>query len=210
MGSADTDPMQGSQADPWEGATSGRAKRAGQGAIDQATRNGWLAAVVSRDSRQWVKGAVGERWAATYLARLPDDFGVWHDLTFPGSQSNLDHLVVGPTGVFAINTKYHMNRKVKVYGEKVYIDGYPNDYPRALRREAVRTGEVFGAAGLEKPWVVPVLAVFCDEWTVKKAPNGVVVTRGAGVADAIQSADGRLDPARIRRLRAVAVEWAAT
>src|SRR4029450_6068736 len=37
------------------------------------------------------------------LAR--DGFVIFHDLAMPGSDVNVDHLVIGPTGVFVIDSK---------------------------------------------------------------------------------------------------------
>jgi Nuclease-related domain len=35
---------------------------------------------------------------------------VFHDLAIPGSHANADHLVIGPTGVFLIDTKCYRGR----------------------------------------------------------------------------------------------------
>jgi hypothetical protein len=51
----------------------------------------------------WRKGAVGETLVALKLNDFPNDFWVIHDLATPCG--NLDHVVVGPTGVYAIDTK---------------------------------------------------------------------------------------------------------
>ena len=41
------------------------------------------------------------------LGMLPATFHCWHDVTVTshGRRSNIDHLVVGPTGIWAIETK---------------------------------------------------------------------------------------------------------
>ena len=49
------------------------------------------------------KGAVGEALLAVVLKGLSDDYWVIHDLSTP--VGNLDHVVVGPTGVYLIDTK---------------------------------------------------------------------------------------------------------
>ena len=54
----------------------------------------------------WNKGIKGERIVAEYLEKqLPKDFIILNDVKFPGSYGNLDHVIVGPTGVFVIETK---------------------------------------------------------------------------------------------------------
>jgi len=54
----------------------------------------------------WRRGAAGERHAARILGRLGRR-GYWllNDLQVPGSRANLDHLLIGPTGVFYIDAK---------------------------------------------------------------------------------------------------------
>jgi hypothetical protein len=60
----------------------------------------------SEQARTWQRGAHGERHTARLLDRLTrDGYVVFHDLAVPGSPANLDHLVIGPTGVFIIDSK---------------------------------------------------------------------------------------------------------
>ena len=69
---------------------------------------------VSRGSD--ARGAVGELVVARHLDRLPDGFWVFHDVRLrarsflrfrgkPVQAAQVDHLVVGPTGVYLIETK---------------------------------------------------------------------------------------------------------
>jgi Nuclease-related domain len=51
----------------------------------------------------FLKGATGEQIVARKIDDLPDGFCVIHDLATPFG--NLDHVVVGPTGVFVLETK---------------------------------------------------------------------------------------------------------
>jgi hypothetical protein len=54
----------------------------------------------------WRRGAAGERRTARLLDRLVrDGYVIFHDLAIPGSPANLDHLVIGPSGVFVIDSK---------------------------------------------------------------------------------------------------------
>lgn len=50
-------------------------------------------------------GAAGEREILLYLQKLPDSYTVVCDLDFADSFGNIDHLVIGPTGIFAIDVK---------------------------------------------------------------------------------------------------------
>lgn len=54
----------------------------------------------------WTTGAKGERAVAARLDRLvPGGVSVVHDRRIPGRRANIDHIVVGPGGIFVIDTK---------------------------------------------------------------------------------------------------------
>jgi hypothetical protein len=60
----------------------------------------------SEQARTWQRGAHGERHTARLLDRLTcDGYVVFHDLAVPDSPANVDHLVIGPSGVFVIDSK---------------------------------------------------------------------------------------------------------
>lgn len=62
----------------------------------------------------WRIGAEGEERIARKLDRLErDGYRVLHDAHMPGSRANVDHVVVGPTGVLTIETKNY-GGKVKL------------------------------------------------------------------------------------------------
>ncbi len=82
--------------------------RAGLVGLAVAALVGWrLRFCPSEQARTWQRGAHGERRTARLLDRLTrEGFVVFHDLAVPGNTSaNVDHLVIGPTGVFVIDSK---------------------------------------------------------------------------------------------------------
>jgi hypothetical protein len=65
----------------------------------------------SPDASAWRRGAAGEGRTARLLGQLArQGRAVLHDLAVPGSQANLDHLVIGPGGVFVIDSKQYRGR----------------------------------------------------------------------------------------------------
>ncbi|MBV9010145.1 MAG: NERD domain-containing protein [Verrucomicrobia bacterium] len=56
-----------------------------------------------RERMNWRRGAVGEQVVSDTLACLPENYFVLNDVKT--SCGNLDHVVIGPTGLFAIETK---------------------------------------------------------------------------------------------------------
>ena len=70
-----------------------------------------------RESGNWLKGAQGEYLVHQELTDLSDEFIVFHDFHPRGpdgrrSRWNVDHIVVGPTGVFVLDAKYYSNPHV--------------------------------------------------------------------------------------------------
>ena len=73
------------------------------------------------------KGLAGETTVAQVLNKSPDEFRVLNDLTTPFG--NLDHVVVGPTGVFLLDTK-NWRGVVSPDGKgELLCNGKPTDKP---------------------------------------------------------------------------------
>ncbi|WP_408898305.1 nuclease-related domain-containing protein [Nocardioides sp. R1-1] len=80
---------------------------AGESADDAARRMRAKAERLARSAERWERGAEGERATARVLDRLPaDEWTVFHDVRWPGRRlANVDHVVIGPPGVFVIDSK---------------------------------------------------------------------------------------------------------
>ncbi len=73
------------------------------------------------ESLVWAKGVEGERRTAGYLEPLLDaGFVVLHNRRIPGARGDIDHLVVGPTGVFPIETK-NWSGRVEVRNDRLFV-----------------------------------------------------------------------------------------
>ena len=81
----------------------------------------------SPDAVAWRRGAAGERRTARLLDPLErHGWAVLHDLAVPGSRANIDHLVIGPGGVFVIDSKQYRGRHgARVPWGKVVTQGVP-------------------------------------------------------------------------------------
>ncbi len=80
---------------------------AGESADEAARRMRAKSERLARTAELWERGAEGERHTAAVLDTLPKgEWTVFHDLRWPGRRfANVDHVVVGPPGVFVIDTK---------------------------------------------------------------------------------------------------------
>ena len=85
----------------------GTGPRPGARAQHEAQRRREEAARLLEEADQLERTAAGQVRTASALAWLPPGFTVLHDLTLPGARAAVDHLVIGPTGVFAVSTEVH-------------------------------------------------------------------------------------------------------
>ncbi|MGW5279143.1 nuclease-related domain-containing protein [Streptomyces collinus] len=91
----------------------------------------------------WRKGLAGERRVGAELSRLGrHGWRVLHSIPLV-NKVDIDHLLIGPGGVFSINTKHHDKRAVWVGDDSVKVDhGKPVPYARKSRAEAKRVARV--------------------------------------------------------------------
>jgi Nuclease-related domain len=101
----------------------------------------------SEQARTWQRGAQGERHTARLLRRLHrDGFVVFHDLAVPASDANVDHLVIGPTGVFVIDSKQWTGSVHQGADGLVWHNHYPLDRTlETIRWEAETVGRLLDA-----------------------------------------------------------------
>jgi Nuclease-related domain len=100
----------------------------------------------SEPARSWQRGARGERRTARLLDRLTrDGYVVLHDLAVPGSDANVDHLVIGPTGLFVIDSKQWTGSVHQSVDGLVWHNHYPLDRTlETVRWEAETLGRLLG------------------------------------------------------------------
>ena|SRR5438093_10376943 len=69
----------------------------------------------------------GEERVAWELSYLSDEFLLLNDVMLPGSKGNLDHVVVGPTGVFIVETKNYSGMYA-CYGDRWFFQRIRQKY----------------------------------------------------------------------------------
>ncbi len=88
-----------------------------------------------KNGKSWNKGIVGEKAVAKYLNQLPEDYFIFNDVKFPGSYGNLDHVVIGPNGIFVIETKNYKGSYV------VKQDGWYYQSGKYIKKTQTQPGE---------------------------------------------------------------------
>ena len=141
----------------------------------------------SQFTRAWAKGAHGEEQVARVLDRCEGVCTV-HDCRVPGLRANIDHIAVGPSGIFAIDTKcYSAVVERRDLGgwfrrdERLYVAGRDctklvdaMDRQVNVVRQAVEAHEDTGVS------VTPLLCFVGAEWPLLRRPphiGGVLVVR---------------------------------
>lgn len=162
-------------------------RRAGTGAREMARAERkrapigmWVARALGAhsDERAWRRGAEGEERVGSSLARLPDGWHVFHDLSIGTQGANIDHLVIGPGGVFTLNTK-NLKGNLWVGERTVLVDGRKTAFLRKAVGEAAFAADRLTAATGRAVIVHPVLVVFAARITRKGEPSGVSVVEGS-------------------------------
>jgi len=129
---------------------------AGLAGLAVATLVGWrLRFHPSEHARTWQHGAHGERRTARLLDRLTrDGYVIFHDLAMPGSPANVDHLVIGPTGAFVVDSKHWIGSVHQGADGLVWHNHYRLDRTLdTVRWEATAVGRLLGTR------TVPLLCV---------------------------------------------------
>jgi hypothetical protein len=157
-----------------------------------ATAAGWgLRFRPSPDAVAWRRGAAGERRTARLLGQL-ERYG-WadlHDLAVPGSRANIDHLVIGPGGVFVIDSKQYRGRLQLDASGRLWRGRYPlAPTLRSVSFEADQAAQVLPDPGVA---VVPIVAV-----------HGARVPWGKVVVDGVPVVAARRLPSMLRHLPTV-------
>jgi hypothetical protein len=126
------------------------------------------------DERAWRKGAKGERVTGWWLDRLPEGWFAFHDVPVGERGANIDHVVIGPGGVFTINTK-NLSGAIRVNPRSIVHNGSRTNFLAKASAEALRAARLLTEAIGRPVEVRGVLAILADEWTVKRLPDDVYV-----------------------------------
>jgi len=157
--------------------------------------------------RPWLIGAAGEQRVGAALSVLTRREPLWqalHSIPAGSRGSDIDHVVMGPGGVYTLNTKHHRRRRVWVGGDVVLLGGQYQPYVRNSRHEAARASRLLSAAcGFPVP-VRGLVVVVGAHLRVKAQPADVVVLDERGLGRWLREQPVRLDTAALSHVYAAA------
>jgi hypothetical protein len=163
-----------------------------------------------QSTKAWARGSEGERELARALA---DVAGVraLHDRRAPGTRGNIDHIVIGPGGVFVVDAKLYAGTiRVRDVGwllkrnERLYVGRRDCSHlAENMKWQVEAVEEALGRARVEPPPpVTPVLCFVRGEWPLLFPPDsyGGVLLEGSRSIKKLITRESLLDDAAIDRV----------
>ena len=159
----------------------------------------WSLMAGLRRVESFYKGARGEEKVSGILESLPDSYHVFNDFTV--GRNHVDHVVAGPGGVFAIETKF-WNGKVTVEDGHVLLDGQLPD--RSPLSQAIREATIVRNALVAAGWnglVTPVVTFASDSFVAHRANlRGTIVINSNELKKSFETDRVVIPPAELDRL----------
>lgn len=152
---------------------------------------------VSDEARSWYVGAQGELRVARLLEKLGPDWLVLHSVPIGTRNSDIDHVVIGPAGVFTINTKHHRGATVWVGEHLVMVNGAKTKHIRNSRFESERVSALLASEAVTKEIVRSLIVlVGVDRITFKQEPEGVKLLKDSELVRWLKSQPEIWTPAK--------------
>ena len=132
-----------------------------------------------QSTEAWATGARGEELLASALVGVPG-IVVLNDRRMPGSWANIDHIVIGPAGVFVVDAKRYTGR-IGVHNKgglfrsdyRLFVGRRDHsDLADGVAWQAEAVAEALRATGVEAlPPVTPVLCFVNGDWPLINPPT---------------------------------------
>ena len=157
------------------------------------------------DERSWRVGADGEETVGGRLDKLrADGWHLLHSVPVGNRGSDIDHVLVGPGGVYTLNTKTHPDGKIWVGKTVVKVNGHNQPYLRNSRFEADRAAKLLSVAVGWQVEVTPALVfltgTFIPQITIKDKPEGVIILDRLDLPRYFRKRQPRLTPSEVAQV----------
>jgi hypothetical protein len=111
------------------------------------------------NARSGYRGALGEIVVAKVLAQLGPAWTVLHDVPLGSGRHDIDHLIIGPAGIYTISTRNHSGKRIRIGGSTFVVDGKKLNHTRQALHGAARAGEILGQVSGRPVVVTPLIVV---------------------------------------------------
>jgi hypothetical protein len=154
--------------------------------------------------RALYSSALGELLVGDSLDNIGPEWDVLHVVPVDDQSPQIDHLVIGPPGVFTLWTKNFPGQEIVVDGESLLVGGHPVTDIADARRQASSAAELLSAAtglGSEVEIAVEVEAIIVvvnpKRLVIRKQPTGLMVVSSRQLLRWLTKLDRRLDGAEV-------------
>lgn len=178
---------------------------------DKSRVGTWLARALDlkTDERAWRMGADGEETIGGKLEKLTKHgWHVLHSVPVGSRGSDIDHVVIGPGGVFTVNTKKHPGKKVWVAGNTIMVNGQRVPYVRNSEHEADRASRLLSTAVgfpvIAKGVLIFTTGTLVPDVTIKSKPANVVILDRMDVPGAFKRSTPSLTAPQVEAIFEVA------
>jgi len=158
-------------------------------------------------SGSWIKGDIGERITTHHLKKLPkEEYVIFDDVTLPETHGNIDHIVVGQTGIFVIETKnysghyivdadewYHKTNKgiqKAMFNPGKQVTWNSMRLKKYLSNNGVRTFDL---------WITSIVTMTSHNITIQRKPKTYKILRPSDIPGFIMNRNEKLDPKTLKK-----------
>lgn len=160
---------------------------------------------IHADDASWYTGALGEQAVGRQLARLGPEWTVLHAIPVGAGESDIDHLLIGPPGVFSLNSKRHKGKKIWVADRRILVAGQKVDHLRNTRHEASRASKLLSQArGRTVPVTGALVFVATEQITIRSRPTDVLISTEGSILRALKKLKPQIHPDEVAAIVDVA------
>ena len=120
-----------------------------------------------------------------------------HSVPVGIGESDIDHVLIGPGGVFTVNTKNHLGQRVSATSRGIWVGGYRQDYVRNSIHEAKRATRLLSYACDFPVFARGLIVVIADRFSVREQPDEVIVLRSGDLVKWLKKRPTVLDAATV-------------
>jgi Nuclease-related domain len=164
------------------------------------------ASPLSRESWPWYRGALGEIAVGRLVEKLGPEWLVLHAVPVGTGSSDIDHVLIGPAGVFTLNTKNHSGQSVWVAGRTMMVAGRKTRHLYNAAHEAARAAKLLTTAvGAAVEVTAVVVVVEPKGLTIRARPEHAAVVTDRQLLGWLRRCRPVLEQEEMDR-----IAWAAT
>lgn len=153
-----------------------------------------------KKGNSWFKGDKGEKIVSKHIETLPNGYYIFDDVSIPNGKGNIDHLVIGPTGIFVLETKNYSGY-FQIHGDDwkkkrgLSYSNIKNSPGKQAKRNSLDLSKLLLSKDIvkRKIWVNAVVSLLCDGFDVVKTPNNYSVMHPEDIPNFIIKYKDKLD-----------------